>query len=376
MKFTVSSSVMRGAIAVANKAINSKNLLPILACIKLDFIEDTEGIRMSITGSDSETVLSVVIPISEAEDLHNICLPTRICLDMLSQLPEQPIVFSIDKSSLEVTVDYQNGRFTLMGEHPDEYPVFKELDVDAVSTILPDTLLTSVCTCLRPFAGNDELRPVMNGIYFDFRGESLFTVASDGHKLLKRKHKDMAKPTTGAFILPASVAAILKTCLKSGDVSVTFDAQNIRFEGEAFTLTCRQIEGKYPNYNSVIPSNPPYCLTVGRKELIAAIRRMLVMSSKASGIIRFTMEPMNSIHVSAENIDFSTSATESVSGTHTAVKKTEIGFNGEFLKLLLETATSDSIDLRFTDPSSAGLLYEHEGDTDYVMLLMPMMIAN
>ena len=377
MKFTVSSSAMRGAIAVANKAINSKSVLPILGNIKLDFTEHEDGTRMTITGSDSETVLSVVIPVSETADLHSICLPTRTCLDMLSQLPEQPVVFSIDRGSLEVTVDYLNGRFTFMAYAPDEYPIFKELDAEAVCTTLPETLLTGVCTRLYPFAGNDKLRPVMNGIYFDFRGSSLFTVASDGHKLLKKEYKELAHPTTGAFILPASVAAILKTCLKGGDISVAFDAQNIRFQGEAFTLTCRQIEGRYPNYNSVIPSNPPYCLTVGRKELIAAILRMLVMSSKASGIIRFMMQPMDdSLHVSAENIDFSTSATESVSATHTAVKKVEIGFNGEFLKLLLETATSDSIDLRFTDPATAALLYEHEDDTDYVMLLMPMMLNN
>lgn len=378
MKFTVSATAMRSALFIATKAISSKNMLPILDYVKLDFPQ-WEDSQMTITGSNLETTITVVLPVSEAEGLKPVCLPARICSDMLAQLPEQPITFEIDTDSLNVEVRYQNGHYSLTGQLPDEFPATVLADADALRTTIDGALLNRICARLAPYAANDELRPVMNGIYFDFRKERLTTVASDGHRLLRWIHSDIVAKEPGAFILPAGIANVLKTGIKSGEVSVVFDATNIHFttENEGITITCRQIEGRYPNYNSVIPEDNPFTLTVNRLELIAAIRRVQVMSDKNIGIIRLGMKSMDdSVSVDAQNIDFSTSAEESVTGTHNISRPFRIGFKGDFLRTLLETASSDLVDIRLSDPSRASITTEHEGDDSLLLLLMPMMIPD
>lgn len=378
MKFTVSAAAMRSALTIAAKAISSKNTLPILDNVKLDFPE-REDPQMTITGSNVEATITVALPISEAEGLKSICLPTRICSDMLAQLPEQPITFEIDTESLNVEVRYHNGHYSLMGQFPDEYPSPVPATDDALLTTIDGALLNRICARLAPYTVNDELRPVMNGIYFDFRKEGLTTVSSDGHRLLRWIHSDIVAKEPGAFILPAGIANVIKGCIKSGEISVVFDATNIHFatENEGIAITCRQIEGRYPNYNSVIPDGNPFTLTVNRLELIAAIRRVSVMSDKATGIIRLGMKPKDdSVSVDAQNIDFSTSAEESATGTHNIPHSFRIGFKGEFLRTLLETATSDQVDISLSDPSRASVTTEHEGDDSILLLLMPMMISD
>lgn len=378
MKFTVSAASMYSALIIATKAISPKNTFPILDNVKLDFPKQ-EASQMTVTGRNLETIITVALPISEAEGLKSICLPARICSDMLAQLPEQPITFEIDTESLYTEVRYQNGHYSFMGQFSDEYPATIPAADDAHYITLDGALLNRICTSLALYAANDELRPVMNGIYFDFRKEGLTTVASDGHRLLRWNHSDIVAKEPGAFILPTGIANVLKTCIKSGEVSVVFDAANIHFttENGGITIICRQIEGRYPNYNSVIPENNPFTLTVNRQELIAAIRRVMVMSDKNIGVIRLGMKSMDdSVIVDAQNIDFSTSAEELVTGMHNISRSFRIGFKGDFLRTLLETVSSDKVDIRLSDPSLASITTEHEGDGSILLLLMPMMISD
>lgn len=376
MKLTISSSAMHGALAIAAKTINSKSALPILDCALIS--RNSEGDYI-LTASDQENTLSInLYPIAVDDDFKPICLPLRTCVDMLSAMPDQPIEFNINLQSLEVQVNYQKGNFTFMAQAADEFPATPDLGEDSLRATLPCKYLVDGCAKELPFIAADELRPVMNGIYFDMQPESLTLAASDGHKLIRRTHTDIACGERGGFILMGKSAGLLKHLLKNGtNVEVISDTRNVRIEGEGFVLVCRQIEGRYPNYNRVFPIGNPIEVLVDRKQLISAIRRTMVMGNKASSIICLHLVAgENALQLSAQNIDFSTSAEETVDAEHNATRGMSIGFNGEFLRLLLDTATSDKVKLFMKSPDVAMIMEEVDGDETLSMLLMPMMIGD
>lgn len=374
MKLTISSSAMHGAFSLAAKTINSKSALPILDCALIS--QNSEG-EYTLTASDLENTLSIVLyPITVEGDFKPICLPIRTCLDMLSAMPDQPMEFNIDVESLNVQVDYQKGNFTFMAQLPDEFPSTPELSKESLRTTLPGKYLLEGCAKELPFTTNDELRPVMNGIYFDLQPQSLTLAASDGHKLIRRTHADIPCGEKGGFILSAKSAKLLSLLMKkASDVTFISDAQNICMDGSGFVLVCRQIEGRYPNYNSVFPVGNPIELTIDRSQLIGALRRIMVMGNKASSIIRFCLVAGGSaVQLSAQNIDFSTSAEETLEAEHNDPRGMAVGFNGDFLRMLLETATSDKVKLFMKNPAVAMIMTEVDGDETLSMLLMPMML--
>lgn len=376
MKLTISSAAMHSALALAAKTINSKSALPILDYALIS--QDSEG-NYTLTASDTENTLSISLyPIAVEGEFKPICLPIRTCVDMLSAMPDQPLDFNIDYGSLNVQVNYQKGSFSFMAQLTDEYPATPELSADALRTTLPGKYLLEGCAKELPFAGCDELRPVMSGIYFDMQPQSLTLAASDGHKLIRRTHTDIACGEKGGFILSTKSAKLLNLLMKKvTDVTFISDAQNIRIEGSGFNLVCRQIEGRYPNYNSVFPIGNPIELIVDRSQIIGALRRIMVMGNKASCIIRLNLvDGGNIMELSAQNIDFSTSAEEALDVEHNSPRCMSIGFNGDFLRMLLETATSEKVKLFMKSPDVAMIMTEVDGDETISMLLMPMMLTD
>lgn len=372
MKFIVSSTDLFSHLQAISRVINSKNSLPILDCFLIELQDGT----LSMTASDNETTLSTSIEVSDYEEDGRFAVSSKTLLEALKEIPEQPLSFQINSSNLEITVQYQNGKYSLMGQSADEYPQAPELNEGTVQVVMGADILTTGINRSLFATADDELRPVMNGIYFDITTEDITLVASDGHKLVRNKTYAAHGEEKAAFILPKKPANLLKNLLpkEQGDVQIGFDDRNATFTLENYRMVCRLIEGRYPNYNSVIPQNNPHKAIIDRASFISALRRVSVFSSQASSLIKLSLSE-NMMKISAQDIDFSTSAEESLICQYDG-NAMSIGFKSSFLIDILNNIASQNVIIELADPSRAGVVVpeEQEENEDLLMLLMPMML--
>ncbi len=372
MKFIVSSTALFSHLQAISRVINSKNTLPILDSFLFDL---NDGI-LSLTASDNETTMATSLEVIENEGNCRFAITSKTILDALKEIPEQPLSFDFNPSTLEILVQYMNGRYSVVAQNADEYPLPIDMSGNVVSVdIEASTLLNGINRAL--FAtGDDELRPVMNGIYFDIATDSLTMVASDGHKLVRNKNFSTSANEKAAFILPKKPATLLKNVLAKdqGSVGITFDDRNATFTLPNYRMVCRLIEGRYPNYNSVIPQNNPHKVTIDRAILLSALRRVSVFSSQASCLVKLRLQE-NQITISAQDIDFSTSAEENLSCEYSG-SPMSIGFKAPFLIDMLNNLSGNDIIIELSDPSRAGVIVpaEQEENEELLMLLMPMML--
>ena len=372
MKFIISSTVLSSRLQAISRVVNSKNSLPILDCFLFELMDGT----LSVTASDGETTMIATVEVNESDVDDSFAVTAKTLLDALKEIPEQPLTFEVNTDTLEDTVHYQNGKYSLMGQSAVEFPKSSLLSEDAVRLEMDAQVLLKGINRAVFATADDELRPVMNGVYFDITTEDITLVASDGHKLVRSKTFSAKGNDRAAFILPKKPAFLLKNLLpkEMGMVNVEFDNHNAAFTMENFQLVCRLIEGRYPNYNSVIPQNNPYKVTIDRVSLIGVLRRVSIFSSQASSLIKLRLQE-NQIQVSAQDIDFSTSAEETIACQYDG-KPMSIGFKATFLLDILNNITSEEVIIELTDPSRAGVItpVEQEEQEDLLMLLMPMML--
>ena len=373
MRFTVSSSALSSKLNMLAKVIGSKNSLPILDC----FLFQVANGEMSITASDSDNVIKSTLALTDHDGEGEFCVPNRVILDALKELPEQPLHFDVDTAgeAIAIKIVYQNGLYNFTGQSAEDYPRTQSMN-DACTTVsLPTEMLINNISRSLFATANDELRPVMNGIYFDLTADALAIVASDGHKLVRSKNFTIKSESPSAFNLPKKPASLLKNILsKDGDDAIIkFDDRSAEIQFTDGVMRCRLIEGRYPNYNSVIPNNPNE-VTVDRRGLQSALRRVLPFASESSQLIRFHIES-GRFEVSSEDIDFSTSAKEQLSCEYNG-SPMSIGFKGSSLMEILSNLTSDNIIIQLADPSRAGIIVpaEQPENEDILMLIMPMLL--
>ena len=372
MRFTLSSTALSSKLNMLAKVIGGKSSLPILDC----FLFQVANGEMNITASDSDNILKTSIELTECEGEGNFCIPNRVILDALKELPEQPLNFEIDTDdTYAIKISYQNGLYNFTAQNADEYPVSQHVN-DAAHTINIDAaiLVDNISRSLFATA-NDQLRPVMNGIYFDLTSDALNIVASDGHKLVRNKNFTIKSETPASFDLPKKPATLLKNILSKdeGDVTIKFDQQSAEIDFADGTLRCVLYEGRYPNYNSVIPNNPNE-VTVDRKALLSALRRVLPFASESSQLVRLRIDNSH-MEVSSEDVDFSTSAKEQIVCENKGAN-ISIGFKGSSLQELLNNLISDQVVFQLADPSRAGIIVpaEQPENEDVLMLIMPMLL--
>jgi DNA polymerase-3 subunit beta len=355
-----------------SRVINSKNALPILDC----YLFELKDSMLTVTASDSETTLITTLDVNENDVEGRFAITAKTILDALKEIPEQPVSFDVNMSSMEILIQYMNGKYNLMGQNADEFPQHAELNTTAVRVEIDANILLNGITRAMFATAEDELRPVMNGIYFDITTEDITLVASDGHKLVRSKTLAAKGEERAAFILPKKPATLIKNLLpkEQGNIIIEFDERNAMFTLTQYRMVCRLIEGRYPNYNSVIPRNNPHRLTVNRAALLGALRRVSIFSSQSSSLIKLRMEE-NQLTVSAQDIDFSTSAEESLVCQYEGTPMS-IGFKSTFLIDILNNINAGDIVVELADPSRAGVILpvEQEENEDLLMLLMPMML--
>ncbi|GHT67445.1 DNA polymerase III subunit beta [Bacteroidia bacterium] len=372
MKFIVSSSSLSSHLQVVGRVIASKNTIPILDCFLFELHEN----RLTITAADSETRMITSLEVQEAGGSGVFAIPSKNLLDSLKELPDQPVTFDINDETLELFVYYENGKYNFIAEHGDEYPQAKPLREDAAKIMIPaEHLLTGISRTLFATA-DDDLRPVMNGIYFDISGSDITYVASDGHKLVRYKDFSAKGHEQTSFILPKKPANLLRTVLPKelGSVTIGFDDSNAYIQLGKIEIISRLIEGRYPNYNGVIPKGNPYKVTVDRLLFTNALKRVTVFANPTSSLVKLSVSS-DAVIVSTQDIDYSTSADEKVACVYDG-EPLSIGFKGTYLIEILNNIPSSEVVLELADPSRAGLMLpvENEENEDLLMLLMPMML--
>ena len=372
MKFNLSSTALSSRLLTLSRVINSKNSLPILEC----FLFEVSDGQLTITASDSENVMRGTLNLENCEGEGNFAVKNHTILDAVKELPEQPLTLEVNFDEMTIYVTYQNGSYNFPIIGADEFPRVQPVSDNATTiTLQAENLSESLTRCLFATA-QDELRPVMNGIFFDLKEEALAIVATDGHKLVRNKNFAIRTDVPASFILPRKPASLLKNVLSKdgGDVVIRFDERSAEISYSEGNLSCRLIEGKYPNYNSVIPLDNPNQVTVDRRTMVGALRRVLPFASDSSQLIRIHVST-GLLELNAEDVDFATSAKEQVTCGYGG-SSMSIGFRGASLLDILNNLEGDEIIIQLADPSRAGIIVPstQPENEDILMLIMPMLL--
>lgn len=373
MKFSVSSSALLSLLSTTGKVISNKNTLPILDYFLFDLKDGT----LKITASDLETTLVGKIAVENVEKEGIIAVPAKLILDSLKEFSEQPLTIEANESTWEILVSWKTGKLTIPGTSGLSYPNMPELAPDAKQelNIQVETLLTGIGKTIFATA-DDELRPVMNGVYINVEPKRITFVATDAHKLVKYG-ADIDAQTDAAFILPKKPANLLRSVLtkEEGEITLEFDDKNVLFRLKNHVLICRLIEGNYPNYSAVIPTNNPNKVFVDRVELLNGIKRVAVCSNQSTNLIKLEIEK-NNINLTAQDLDFSVSAQEALACDYDG-ENLAIGFKSTFLVEILASIETQTLLIELADSTRAGVfkpVYDEQPSNNTLMLLMPMMI--
>jgi len=372
MKFLVSSTYLLKQLQVLGGVINNSNTLPILD----HFLFDLKKKKLTVSASDLETTMSAVLEVdSEAEGV--IAVPARLLLETLKTFPEQPLTFVVEDNHT-VEISSNHGKYALAYADGAEFPKAVELANPSSTKILGDILATAIHKTIFA-AGNDDLRPVMSGVFFQFSTENLTFVATDAHKLVKYQRNDVSASQVAEFIMPKKPLNLLKGILVGSEeeVTVEYNDSNARFRFDNTTLICRLIDGKYPNYEAVIPKENPNKLTISRNQFLSSVRRVSIFSNKTTHQIRLKIAGAE-LNISAEDIDYSNKAEERLTCAYQG-DDMQIGFNSRFLIEMLNNLDAEEVSLEMSLPNRAGILTPvdslDEGE-NVTMLVMPVMLSN
>ena len=371
MKFIVSSSQLLRQSQVLGGVINSNNTLPILD----NFLFEISENQLKVSASDLETTMTAVVAI-ESDSKGSIAISARLLLDTLKTFPDQPLTFKTEGDSI-IEISSDQGKYDMAYFGGDEFP--KSVSLQSPSkTIVPSNVLATAISKTIFAAGNDDLRPVMSGVFFQFSTDNLTFVATDAHKLVKYTRTDVTADKTAEFIMPKKPLNLLKGVLGGEeDVVIEYNDANAKFTFENFVLICRLIDGKYPNYEAVIPKENPNKLTVDRASFQNSVRRVSIFSSKTTHQIRLKMAGTE-LNISAEDLDFSNKADERLSCDYQG-DDMQIGFNSRFLSEMLSNLTSSEVLIEMSLPNRAGILTPIDGTDEgerITMLVMPVMLNN
>lgn len=369
MKFIVSSSTLLKQLQHISGVISANTVLPILE----DFLFEIDKSKLTVVATDLETVMKVHLDI-EARDSGKICIPAKILIDSLKNLPDQPLTFTIDKSfGVEITSD--NGKYKVMGENPDNFPKEPAAKDANQFTLTSSTLVTAINKTL--FAvSNDDLRPAMTGVYFELDKKSITFVATDAHRLVRFRKNNVTCPEKHSFIVPKKPLNLLKAALPDNEdeLKISYNDNHLFIDQGKTELVCRLIDARFPDYKVVIPAENPFKMTVSRSDFQNALRRVSVFSNKSTNQVALTITGAE-LQLAAQDVDFSFEGNERMNCQYEG-EDIQIAFNAKFLVELLNATSSSEVVMELSTPTKAGIIVpvEKEEDEELLMLAMPLML--
>jgi len=370
MKFIVNSSTLLKELQKLNGVISTSNTLPILD----NFLFEIEDGKIKIIASDLKTTMISEIT-TESSSNGQITIPSKILIDTLKTFSNQPLTFLIDEETKGIEISSENGNYKLAGQDAKEFPKVPEMTSPSSFLITSSVLLNAINKTL--FAsGNDELRPVMSGVFCELSDENITFVATDAHKLVKHTRSNISSNGNSSFILPKKPLSLLKNNIDAdSDINIDFNETNVKFSLDNITLICRLIDGKYPNYDAVIPKDNPNKLVINKDELLNSIKRVSIYASKTTHQIRLKVAG-SQLQITSEDLDFANKAEERLTCSYEG-EDIEIGFNSRFVIDMLNNIGSEQICLEMSAPNRAGIILPLDGqdeNEDTLMLVMPVML--
>ena len=372
MEFTVSSAELLKGVLNVSKAIPAKTSLPILE----NFLFVAGDDKLVITASDQELTLRTAVDVNIVEP-GAIAVPARQIADLLKALPDQPLrIVTKGEGSFECI--WSNGNSSLPFFPAADYPEIKGVDDSAETVSFPAQSLADGIGGTIYATADDEMRPAMNGIYFDIDTASTTLVASDSHKLICYTTDDVKASQKSSFILHKKPAAVLRSLIDrvEGDVEARFDGSNVVFTCGSTMMVCRLIVGKYPKYRDVIPQNNSNVLRIDRQQLLNTVRRVSVCANKASNHVKFNLAP-GQLEITAQDLGFALAAYEKLECDYSG-EELAIGFKSSFLVEILANMGCETIVMKFMDARRAALIIpsEEEAASEKICgILMPIMIS-
>ena len=369
MKFIVSSSALLKQLQQINGVINANTVLPILE----DFLFVIEKNKLTVVATDLETVMKITMDI-EAKDNGKVCIPAKILMDSLKNLPDQPLTFNIDKNfGIEITSD--NGKYKVMGENHDNFPKEPSADTTTSFTMSSSALVTAINKTL--FAvSNDDLRPAMTGVFFELDKKGITAVATDAHRLVKYKRNDVSCPKTDTFIVPRKPLNLLKSALPDNqdELKVSYNSNHLFVDHGSTQMVCRLIDARFPDYKVVIPGDNPYKMVVSRTDFQSALRRVSIFSNKSTNQVALSITG-SELQLTAQDVDFSFEGNERMKCQYEG-EDMAIAFNARFLIEMLSATSSDEVKMELSTPTKAGIIkpVEQDDEEDLLMLVMPLML--
>ena len=373
MTFTTTSKELSEVLGVLSRVINNNSSLPILGNISFS----VKGKNLTMKASDNEVMLTTNISLAESDGEGQFCVFAKDIAEAIKNIGDKPLTFDVKDNMAKV--DYFSGEFT-MPIVCEDLPLMAELGAQQHQIVIGENLLRTVIERALPATADDDLRPVMNGVYFDLTTDALYVVSSDGHKLVKNTVaavKAASDADIASFIMPKKPATILKNILRNDDkktVTITCDDRQGTVVMDDYTLQFRLIEGRYPNYNSVMPKDNDKVVTVDRQTFLGALKRVVPFANNASCLVKLTVGNNKAV-LSAEDYDFSKNATEATTCAYDG-EKMAIGFKGSTLAELVGLLKTQEVELQLKNPSRAALIVptEQDADSEITMLLMPMLV--
>lgn len=373
MKFIVSSDLLYRNLSAISGVMGTNSTMPILD----NFLVTIEGNQLKLTASDLESTMTSVIELDNVEGEGSVAVPAKILLETLKLMPDMPLVFAIDDENNILKFSSSNGEYGAPCFPSDEYPVVKPIEEPKSFDIRASVLQRAISKTI--FAtGNDELRPNMMGVLCELAAENITFVATDAHKLVRYRNEEVKTEEFSTFILPKKPIAHLKNILGNADtvhVEYSENTHHIRFAFGNFELYSSLKEGKYPNYEAVIPKENPNVLTIGRDEFLKSIRRLGNYSSQSTFQVRLSLGETG-LNLTAEDMDFSYKGAENIQCEYQG-EPMDIGFNSRFLREMIENIDADNIQMSFSKPQRAALIsptVQHDVNEDVLMLIMPVML--
>jgi DNA polymerase-3 subunit beta len=373
MKFIINSQTLLRRLQSLSGVLNSSNTLPILD----DFMFELTDTVLNITATDLETTMVITLEPTMLEDPGTITIPAKLLLDFLKYLPDVPLTFSIDLGNQAVEITSTDGKYHLTGHNAEDFPKLPQL-ADTAKIDIPSSLLASGINKTVFATGNDELRPAMGGVFFEFTPDYLTFVATDAHKLVRYRRTDAKAEESASFIVPRKPLNVLKNLLMVEDVpvAVEYNVTNAAFSFQNIKLFCRLIEGRYPAYDAVIPRDNQNKLTVDRQIFINSVKRLSPFANQSTHQIRFKITGQE-LQMTAEDIDYSNEGSERLNCTYEG-EDMEIGFNSKFVLDMVTNLETDEICFNLAGPTRAGIILpvnNENKDEDILMLVMPVMLA-
>ena len=380
MKFIVNSQQLLKQLQSLSGVLSSNNTMPIINCFHFHLEENS--LTVKTTDLSTTLVARMEVETGRMEKAEEVAIPSKMLLEILKSFDDVPMTFSVDPQSYAIELSSGEGEYHLAGMDADTFPTMPTAE-GTNTVVMSCAALVSAINKTYFATSNDEMHQQMSGIFCEMTPDGVTFVATDAHKLVRYRRKDITSPESTNFILPKKPITIVKNILASrkedGDVTIEYNNPNLFITFDNFYIVCRLVDGRYPNYEAAIPKDNPNRLVLDRLSFLNTLRRVSIFASEATRQVRLSIAA-DKVDISAEDLEFSNKAHETIPCQYEG-NPMDIGFNAKFLTEMISNLDTEQVLIELSHPSRAGIIFpygdEAEGkQDDILMLVMPVMLAN